>query len=66
MAILRLDKQVKILWIMKDTFVLFLFFYCSRRVINKERWKVRMKYTHALKDSEMCPCDFLGLSAERL
>ena len=53
MAILRSNK-VKILWIMKDTFVLFLFFYCSRRVINKERWKVRMKYTHTLKDSGMC------------
>ena len=50
---------------MKDTFVLFMFFYCSSRVINKERWKVRIKYTHTQKDSEVHVCGFLGLSAER-
>ena len=65
MAVLRLNKQVKLLWIMKDTFVLFMFFYCSSRVINKERWKVRIKYTHTQKDSEVHVCGFLGLSAER-
>ena len=40
-------------------------FYCSRKVTNKERWKVRMKHPHTdgwiRKYRCVCVCSFLDV-----